>query len=62
VRVSRTKAHCSVVNRTDLENVLDRLSVGDWFLFDMLARNMDGSCFSKLISGYNKKSDTDSKA
>lgn len=49
VRLSRTKAHCSIVDRNNLETVLDRVSVGDWFLLDMLARNMDASCFNRLI-------------
>lgn len=62
VRVSRTHAHCSIANRYDLDNLLDRLSVGDWFLLDMLARNMDASCFNQLITTYHKEDDSHSKA
>uniref|UniRef100_A0A6M2E1G1 Innexin n=1 Tax=Amblyomma tuberculatum TaxID=48802 RepID=A0A6M2E1G1_9ACAR len=50
--VLRSKAR--LVNVTYLERVLDRCNVGEWFLLDLLVKNLDPVHYRDLISDLEK--------
>ena len=49
LRIMVTHSRCRVMNRYDLGEVINRSSVGDWFIIDLLSRNLNPACFRELI-------------
>lgn len=52
MRVLATQSRCRMENREALENLLHRLSAGDWFLLDLLSKNLDPLNFRALVVDY----------
>ncbi|UXI21520.1 serine/threonine-protein kinase 11-interacting protein [Sarcoptes scabiei] len=61
LRISNTHSYCRMVDKYDLEDMFERKPIGDWFFFDLLARNMDPINFKNLIEIYNQKPSPHSK-
>lgn len=53
VRVMVTHSRCRISNRFELEEVVGRSSLGDWFVLDLLSRNLDPVNFRELIHAVN---------
>lgn len=49
-RVNATYLHCRTTNKRELRDIIEHASVGDWFIIDLLSRNMASANFKKLIS------------
>lgn len=49
LRVMVTHARCRLMNRYELSEVVNRASIGDWFMLDLLSRNLDPNNFRALI-------------
>ena len=54
LRVMVTHSRCRINNRYELAEVVERSSVGDWFMLDLLSRNLDPINFKELIHAMNK--------
>lgn len=50
VRTLAIQSQCKIVNNTALENVVTKLNPGDWFVLDLLSKNLDPLNFSDLIN------------
>lgn len=50
MRVYITSSRSKLVNERSLANVVSRLSIGDWFMIDLLAKNMASSNFRDFIA------------
>lgn len=57
MRVLATQSRCRLANREALENLLHRLNTGDWFLLDLLSKNMDSLNFRDLVVDFYKEID-----
>lgn len=55
LRCHITHTHCIIIKKDYLEHFINNLSIGDWFMFDLLCRNMDSSNFRTLIEEYTTK-------
>lgn len=49
VRLQVIKRRANLIRDEDLEDVLDRIKTGDWFLLSMMCKNMDSQWFRLLI-------------
>lgn len=49
-RVNATHLHCRTSNKRELRDIIQHASIGDWFLIDLLSRNLSSNNFCKLIS------------
>lgn len=54
-RTLAIQSHCKIVNSTALESVVSKMNQGDWFVLDMLARNLDPLNFSDLVNDLYSK-------
>jgi innexin inx2 len=52
VRYLAIQSRCRVANREYLESIVDKISIGDWFLLDLLAKNLDPIHFKDVTSKY----------
>lgn len=57
IRVSRTAKHAHFDDKYELEDFISRNKIGDWFVWDMLSRNMDHASFRELVSQYQISDD-----
>lgn len=57
MRVVATHSHCRISNPKQIKEVLKHGSVGDWFLLDLLSKNMDPLNFRDLIIDLKEKID-----
>lgn len=55
IRVLATQSRCRVVNREALETVVSKLRIGDWFLLDLLSKNIDPLNFRDLVLDYYRE-------
>ncbi|KAI1289898.1 Innexin inx2 [Halotydeus destructor] len=55
IRVLATQSRCRVANREALESVLNRLRIGDWFVLDLLSKNIDPLNFRDVIIDYYRE-------
>ena len=55
IRLLATQSRCRVVNREALETVVSKLRIGDWFLLDLLSKNIDPLNFRDLILDYYRE-------
>jgi len=55
MRVVATHSHCRISNPKAIREVLKYGGVGDWFLLDMLAKNMDPLNFRDLVLDLKNK-------
>src|SRR5699024_8909064 len=54
-RVMTVAAHCRISSPRDIRKVLRHGTVGDWFLLDLLAKNMEPANFRDLILNLKEK-------
>lgn len=59
VRVMALASHCRLSTSRDIGNVLKNGGVGDWFLLDLLAKNMQSAAFRDLILKLNGRFNAD---
>ena len=57
MRILATQSRCRLVNRNALENLLHQLNVGDWFVLDLLSKNIDPLNFRDLVIDYYQEID-----
>lgn len=55
LRVIATHSHCRIANPKDIKTVLKYGGVGDWFLIDLLSKNIDPLNFRELIISLKDK-------
>ena len=55
IRVVATHSHCRLIQQDEIKCVLNHGRVGDWFLLDLLSKNMDPLNFRDLILDLNHK-------
>lgn len=55
IRVMATHSHCRIVNPDLIRNVLHSGQVGDWFLIDLIAKNIDPINFRDLLIDLDRK-------
>lgn len=55
MRVMATHSHCRISNPKAIREVLKYGGIGDWFLLDMLSKNMDPLNFRDLILDLKNK-------
>lgn len=60
MRFQTLRLRSRVANFNTLESVFSQGDIGDWFLFLLLARNIDPMTFKKLIEKLQKKTDQES--
>lgn len=58
IRVVATHSHCRIVNVKKIKDILGHGRVGDWFLLDLLSKNMDPINFRDLVLTMNDKLET----
>ncbi|XP_054161067.1 innexin inx2-like [Oppia nitens] len=52
VRFLATHSRCRVANRDALSHVISQASIGDWFLLDLLSKNLDSLNFKDLVKDF----------
>jgi hypothetical protein len=52
-RVNAISSHCRNANKQELESVLRHCRVGDWFVINLLSKNLDSFNFKDLIHDLN---------
>jgi hypothetical protein len=57
VRVMATQSHCRIANTQALTSVLSQCRVGDWFIIDLLSKNLDTLNFKDLIFDLYRRMD-----
>jgi hypothetical protein len=57
MRILATQSRCRLVNRAALENLLHQLDAGDWFVIDLLSKNIDPLNFRDLVIDYYQEID-----
>ena len=57
MRTMATHSHCRISNPKEIREVLKYGKVGDWFLLDLLAKNMDPLNFRDLVLDLKTKYD-----
>jgi len=50
MRTMVTHSRCRISERYRLQQLVDHSSIGDWFIIDLLSRNLDPTSFKELIS------------
>jgi hypothetical protein len=55
IRILATQSRCRVVNREALETVVNKIRIGDWFLLDLLSKNIDPLNFRDLVVDYYRE-------
>lgn len=55
IRFQVIKRRANLTQDEDLEDVLDQIDTGDWFLLSMMCKNMDSQWFRLLIAEYRKR-------
>jgi len=55
VRVMATQSRCRIANRDALNSIITKARLGDWFLLDLLSKNIDPLNFRDLVADYYKK-------
>lgn len=56
-RTLAIQSQCKIVNNQALEHVVSKLNQGDWFVLDLLAKNLDPLNFSDLVNDLFTKED-----
>lgn len=59
IRLMATHSHCRIAEINLIRNVLSRGQVGDWFLIDMIAKNIDPINFRDLLIDLSSKLEMD---
>lgn len=49
MRVMVTHSRCRISERHELSKVIERAAIGDWFILDLLSRNLDPANFKDLV-------------
>lgn len=62
IRVLATQSRCRLANREALESVVNRLRIGDWFVLDLLSKNLDPLNFRDLMVDYYREVEGDKAA
>jgi len=62
IRVLATQSRCRLANREALESVINRLRIGDWFVLDLLSKNLDPLNFRDLMVDYYREVEGDKAA
>ncbi len=57
VRVMATQSHCRIASTQALNSVLSQCRVGDWFLIDLLSKNLDPLNFKDLVFDLYRRMD-----
>lgn len=50
LKVNRLKQFGRLCHREDLEYIVNRMQIGDWFLLSLISKNMDPLNFKELIN------------
>jgi hypothetical protein len=54
-RVLATHSRCRIANRDAMTTVINQCQIGDWFLLDLLSKNLDPLNFKDLIIDLYKR-------
>lgn len=54
-RVMSTTSRCRLCNREALEAIVRKTKVGDWFMFDLLSKNMDPLNYRDLVADFYRR-------
>ncbi|OTF76482.1 hypothetical protein BLA29_014682 [Euroglyphus maynei] len=57
-----THSHCRIVNPDTIRSVLRRGQIGDWFLIDLIAKNIDPLNFRELLIDLEVKLEMDKES
>ncbi|RWS22251.1 innexin-like protein [Leptotrombidium deliense] len=52
LRVLATQSRCRLVNKEHLEHIINKLKIGDWFVLDLLGKNLNALNFRDLVETY----------
>jgi hypothetical protein len=55
VRVLATQSRCRIANRDALHSVINQCKIGDWFVLDLLSKNLDPLNFKDVILDFYKR-------
>lgn len=55
VRVLATQSRCRIANRDALDTIITKVRIGDWFVLDLLSKNLDPLNFRDLVTDFYKK-------
>lgn len=55
VRVLATQSRCRLAKYEALNGIIMKSKVGDWFMLDLLSKNLDPLNFKDLVEEYYKK-------
>ncbi len=55
VRLLVTRSRCRIANQDALHSVLNQCKIGDWFIIDLLSKNLDPLNFKDLIFDLYKR-------
>jgi len=54
-RVASTVSRCRLANREALEAIVRKTKAGDWFMFDLLSKNMDPLNYRDLVADFYRR-------
>jgi len=57
LRVMATRSRCRLVNQEALEEICHKTKVGDWFVFDLLSKNLDPLNYRDLVVDFYQRLD-----
>ena len=57
IRTTVIKQRCPMASRSLLNQMVLRIGIGDWFLLTLLAKNMDGFNFKRLVEEYHRRTE-----
>ncbi|RWS02486.1 innexin inx2-like protein [Dinothrombium tinctorium] len=52
MRVLATQSRCRLINKDHLEVVINKIKIGDWFVLDLLGKNLNALNFKELVEVY----------
>ncbi|RWS23996.1 innexin-like protein [Leptotrombidium deliense] len=52
LRVLATQSRCRLANREHLEHIINKVKIGDWFVLDLLGKNLNALNFRDLVEMY----------
>ncbi|KAI1289636.1 Innexin inx2 [Halotydeus destructor] len=55
IRAIATQSRCRYVDRQALSGIVEKLHIGDWFILDLLSKNLEPVNFNQLVDEYFKE-------
>lgn len=55
MRLMATYSHCRIANRDALNRVVGQCKIGDWFVLDLLSKNLDPLNFKDVVMDFYKR-------